>query len=154
MKVSPLPSSACRKARLRLRLGRLRPERFPYANAPLVPPAFVISQPRLRSDCNSNKPQASRSSSRSRREQSQGSQRERSRNKRRPHPSRLADSSPSPPRLPVSPSPRPPSPRPPVTASPVTASPVTASPVTASPCLPVPLSSPVAPSFFPRPRAA
>ena len=54
MKVSPLPSSSCRKARLRLRLGKLRFERFPHADPSFVPTAFVISQHRLRSDCISN----------------------------------------------------------------------------------------------------
>ena len=54
MKLSSLPRSSCRKARLRLRLGKLRFERFPHANGSLVPSAFVSSQHRLRSDCISN----------------------------------------------------------------------------------------------------
>ena len=54
MKVSPLPTSSCRKARLRLRLGKLRLETFPNVTASLVPSAFVISQHRLRSDCIGN----------------------------------------------------------------------------------------------------
>ena len=44
MKVSSLPSSSCRKARLRLRLGKLRFERFPHAGAPLAPSPFVIKR--------------------------------------------------------------------------------------------------------------
>jgi len=54
VKVSSLPRSSCRKARLRLRLGKLRFERFPNANTSLMPSAFVSSQHRLRSDCISN----------------------------------------------------------------------------------------------------
>jgi hypothetical protein len=54
VKVSSLPRSSCRKARLRLRLGKLRFERFPHANASLVSSSFVSSQHRLQSDCISN----------------------------------------------------------------------------------------------------
>ena len=50
MKVSSLPPSSCRKARLRLRLGKLRFERSPHSNSSLAASAFVISQHRLRSD--------------------------------------------------------------------------------------------------------
>lgn len=46
MKVSSLPPSSCRKARLRLRLAKLRFERFP--NTSVVPAPFVSSQHRLR----------------------------------------------------------------------------------------------------------
>ena len=56
MKVSSLPPSSCRKARHRLRLGKLRFERFPHADAPLVPSPFVISQHRVPSECISANP--------------------------------------------------------------------------------------------------